>query len=82
MGMVLLDSQKALDNFDHHISCNKLKLMGVTSTKWVESYLGNRTQLVNIGKIYPDSAAVTCGVPQGSIFGAFVILVLCQRHDN
>ena len=82
MGMVLLDLQTAFDNFDHNILCNKLKLWGVRSTKWFESYLSNRSQLVNIGKLYSDSAAVTCGVPQGSIFGAFVILVLCQRHRD
>ena len=80
--MVLLDLQKAFDTVNHNILCNKLKLMGVTSTKWFESYLGKRSQLVNIEKTYSDSAAVTCGVPQGSIFGTVVILVLCQRYGD
>ena len=44
-GMVLLYLQKAIDTVDHNILCNTLKL----STKWFESYLGNRSQLVNIG---------------------------------
>ena len=66
-GMILLDLQKAFDTVDHKILCNKLQLMGIRSTKWYESYLGNISQLVNIGKVHSDTAAVTCGIPQGSI---------------
>ena len=53
--------------------------MGVRSTKWFESYLGNRSQLVNIGNPYSDSAAVSCGVPQGNIF--WPLLFLCYVKD-
>ena len=49
-GMVLLDLQNAFDNVDHNILYNRLKLMGVKSTKWINYYLGNRSQLVNIEK--------------------------------
>ena len=53
--------------------------MGIKSTKWFESYLSNRSQLVNVGKINSDTAAVTCGVPEGSIFGP--LLFLCYVND-
>ena len=53
--------------------------MGVRSTKWFESYLGKRSHLVNIGKTYSDSAAVTCGVHQGGILGP--LLLLCHVND-
>ena len=64
---------------DRSILCSKLKLVGVGSTKWFESYLSNRSQLVNVGKINSDVANVTCGVPQGSILGP--LLSLCYVND-
>ena len=75
--MLLLDLQKAFDTVHHNTLCNKLKLMDVRSTKWFESYLGNRSQYWK--KTYLDSAAVTCGVPQGSILG--LLLFLCYVND-
>ena len=51
-GMILLDLQKAFDTVDHHILCSKLKLI------WFESYLSNRSQLVNIGKTHSETVAV------------------------
>ena len=75
-GTIRLDLQKAFDTVDHSILCSKLKLMGVDSTKWLKSYLSNRSQLVNVGKINSDIANVTCGVPQGSILGPLHFMVI------
>ena len=44
----MLDLQKAFDNVDQNIFCNKLEGMGVVSIDWFKSYLANRQQVVNI----------------------------------
>ena len=63
-GMVLLDLQKAFDTVDHDILCKKLKVMGLNSTKWIESYLKGRTQTVVANETSSEAGIVTCGVPQ------------------
>ena len=55
------------------------KFIGIRPTKWFDSYLGNRGQLVSIGKTNSDSAAVTFDVPQGCILGP--LLFLCYVND-
>ena len=59
-----------------HVTAHILNLMDVRSTKCFESYLGNRSQLVNIGKVHSDSAAVTC---KRSILRP--LLFLCYVND-
>ena len=63
--------------------CSKLKLMGVQSTKWFESYLSNRSQLVNIGKTHSighRSSNLRC--PTREYSRAFVVFMLCECHGD
>ena len=78
-GMVMIDLQKAFDTVDHQILCNKFQAMGVSNTKWFESYLTGRKQLVNVNGTESNLADITCGVPQGSILGP--LLFLCYVND-
>ena len=44
MGMILIDLPKAFDCVDHALLVQKLAAMGVASTDWFRSYLGDRSQ--------------------------------------
>ena len=71
VGMLLLDLQKAFDTVQHTILLRKLKALGMSdhTVRWFESYLSNRSQLVNIDGTHSSFCPVNCGVPQGSILG-------------
>ena len=47
------------------ITCNKLKVMGVRSTKWFQPYLTDRKQKVSANDTESEFLNVTCGVPPG-----------------
>ena len=58
-GMVLIDLQKAFDTIDHGILLEKRKYLGFSTSTidWFNSYLTNRSFIVNIGKEYSSLAS-------------------------
>ena len=76
-GMILTDLQKAFDTTDHEILLQKLHAIGFFkySVNWFRSYLINRTFLVNLGKVFSQSACVSRGVPQVSVLGPLLFLI-------
>ena len=78
-GMVMIDLQKAFDCVDHGLLLRKLSALGISSTDWFRSYLGDRLQCTQVSGIDSNFSEVTCGVPQGSILGP--TLFLCYIND-
>ena len=71
--LVLLDLSAAFDTIDHdNLFCILEKYVGIcgNALKLIKSYFSNRTQRVQIDKVFlSDFANIICGVPQGSVLG-------------
>ena len=76
-GMILIDLQKAFDTIDHDVLLQKLYAIGFSkhTVNWFQSYLFNRSFLVNVGNNFSQPASVSCDVPQGSILGPLLFLI-------
>ena len=75
---VFIDLRKAFDTVDHDIIINKLRQFGISNTKlaWFQDYLSHRTQHVSIENVQSSVAHITSGVPQGSILGLLLFVLL------
>ena len=77
-GAVLIDLRKPFDTVDHQTLNNKLQSYGIMGTElsWFADYLRNRKQMVGFGSELSDPCPITFGVPQGSILGPFLFILL------
>ena len=81
---VYLDFSKAFDKVDHSIVVKKLSSLGVRGKilQWIESFLTSRTQKVVVNGVLSEEVAVVSGVPQGSVIGPLLFLILLGDIDS
>lgn len=63
---------------------NKLEKYGIRGIahKWINNYLGNRHQYVQIHNNKPDLLQVACGLPQGSVLGPKLFILYINDICN
>jgi hypothetical protein len=81
-----IDLSRAFDCVNHSLLIRKLELLGIgqVALGWLRSYLSDRQQRTTINhfsdsgvkkQFYSNTAAISVGVPQGSILGPILFLV-------
>ena len=82
--VIYLDFSKAFDKVDFLVTLRKLKYLGITGNvgKWIYSFITGRTQTVIVSGIKSDVSEVKSGVPQGSVLGPLLFLILLGDIDK
>ena len=81
--VVYLDFAKAFDKVDFNITLSKLHSIGITGRlhKWIHNFLTPRTQSVIVNGEKSKPVNVLSGVPQGSVLGPLLFLILLGDID-
>ena len=77
-GALYMDFREAFDTVSHSCILHKLPYYGITSNElaWIGDYLFNRSQLVNFNGTCSKLEYITHDVPQGSILGPLLFIIL------
>ena len=82
--VIYLDFAKAFDKVDFSVTLRKLNRLGITGKigRWIHSFISNRTQTVLVNGTRSEPADVKSGVPQGSVLGPLIFLILIGDIDQ
>lgn len=81
---IYLDFSKAFDKVDHGVLMQKLYKIGIRGKlgKWIYSFLHDRHQVVVVDGNKSEYASVISGVPQGSVLGPLLFLIMMGDIDD
>ena len=81
---VYLDFSKAFDKVDIGILCKKMKDMGIHGSLaiWIYNFLTNRKQVVIANGAKSSVSEVKSGVPQGTVLGPLLFLIMINDIDD
>ena len=76
-----IDLRKALDTVSHPCLLSKLPYYGIcgTALKWISDYLFNKQQYVSFNDTLSKPEPINLGVPQGSILGPLLFVILINN---
>ena len=75
--MILIHLENVFDTTDLDILLQKLYAIGFLkhTVNWFQSYLSNRSFLVDLGNNISQPASESCSVPQDSFLGPLLFLI-------